>query len=74
MTGLSNPKLVCRCADLDPGQPDTPVAAATFTLRLLAHRIIELTREVDDLNQRITDAITAHTPELLQRYGGLLHR
>ncbi|MFI7523777.1 IS110 family transposase [Micromonospora globbae] len=24
MTGLSNPKLIRRCANLDPGQPDTP--------------------------------------------------
>ncbi len=69
MTGLSKPKLIRRCADLDPGQPDTPAAAAAYTLRLLAHRIIELTREVDDLNQRITEAVNAHTPQLLQRYG-----
>lgn len=69
MTGLSNPKLVRRCADLDPGRTDTPTAAAAYTLRLLARRIIELTREVEDLNQRITDAVNAHTPELLQRYG-----
>lgn len=69
MAGLSNPKLVRRCADLDPGQPDLPVAAAAYTLRLLARRILDLTREVNDLNQRITDAINAHTPELLQRYG-----
>ena len=39
MTGLSNLKLIRRCADLDPGQPDTPAGAATYTLRLLAHRI-----------------------------------
>jgi transposase len=69
MTGLSNPKLIRRCAELDPGQPDTPAAAGAYTLRLLARRIIELTREVDDLNQRITEAVNAHTPELLQRYG-----
>ncbi|MFI5615526.1 IS110 family transposase [Amycolatopsis sp. NPDC051903] len=69
MAGLSNPKLVRRCAELGPGRPDTPAAAAAYTLRLLARRIIELTREVDDLNQQITDAISAHTPELLQRYG-----
>lgn len=69
MTGLSTPKLVRRCADLDPGRPDTPMTAAAYTLRLLARRIIELTREVDDLNQRITDAINAHTPELLLRHG-----
>ncbi|MBM0258497.1 IS110 family transposase [Micromonospora sp. 4G55] len=69
LTGLSNPKLVRRCAELDPGQPDTPMSAAAYTLRLLAHWIIELTREADDLNQRITDAINAHTPDLLQRHG-----
>ncbi|MFI6333292.1 transposase, partial [Micromonospora chersina] len=69
MTGLSNPKLIRRCADLDPGKPDTPAAAAAYTLRLLARRIIELSREVEDLNQRITEAINAHTPQLLQRYG-----
>ncbi|MFI6333335.1 transposase [Micromonospora chersina] len=34
MTGLSNPKLIRRCADLDPGQPDTPTAAAAYTLGL----------------------------------------
>jgi transposase len=69
MTGLSNPKLIRRCADLDPGQPDTPAAAAAYTLRLLAYRIVQLTREADDLNQRITDAVDAYTPELLQRHG-----
>ncbi|GAA3561430.1 hypothetical protein GCM10022222_51540 [Amycolatopsis ultiminotia] len=69
MTGLSNPRLVRRCADLDPGQPDTPATAAAYTLRLLARRIIELTREADDLNQQITNAINAHTPALRQRYG-----
>ncbi|SCG57642.1 Transposase IS116/IS110/IS902 family protein [Micromonospora echinaurantiaca] len=45
------------------------MSAAAYTLRLLARRIIELTREADDLNQRITDAINAHTPELLRRHG-----
>lgn len=69
LTGLTNPKLIRRCAELDLGQPDTPAAAAAYTLRLLARRIIELTREVDDLNQQITDAVNAHTPELLQRHG-----
>ncbi|MFR9781101.1 transposase, partial [Micromonospora sp. MS34] len=69
LTGLSNPKLVRRCAELDPGQPDNTASAAAYTLRLLARQIIELTREADDLNQRITDAINDHTPELLQRHG-----
>lgn len=69
MTGLSNPKLIRRCAGLGPDQPDTPAAAAAYTLRLLAQRVIALTIEADDLNQRITDAVDAYTPELLQRHG-----
>ncbi|MFI6763893.1 IS110 family transposase [Micromonospora sp. NPDC050417] len=69
MTGLSLPKLVRRCADLDPSNADDLVSAAAYTLRLLARRVTELTHEVDDLNRRITDAINAHTPELLRRHG-----
>jgi hypothetical protein len=55
MTGIGNPELVRRCAGLDSGRPDTPAAAAAYTLRLPARRIIELTREVDDLNQHFAE-------------------
>jgi transposase len=69
LTGLSIPQLVRQCANLDPGDAEDTVSAATYTLRLLACRFTELTREIDDLNRRITEAIDAHTPELLRQYG-----
>ncbi|PZF85888.1 IS110 family transposase [Jiangella anatolica] len=69
MTGLSNPALFRRCAELSAASPIDPTGAAAFTLRLLARRIIELTSEIDELNNQITTAIQAHAPALLQRYG-----
>ena len=69
MTGLSNPALLRRCADLDLSNPHDPAGAATFTLRLLACRIQELTGEIDALNTQITTTIQAHVSQLLQHYG-----
>ena len=69
MTGLSNPALFRRCAELNHSNPtDTPSAAA-FTLRLLARRILELSSEIDELNAQIATTIEARAPQLLQRYG-----
>jgi len=42
---------------------------AAYTLALLARRILELTTEIDDLNQQITAILTRHAPTLLQRNG-----
>jgi transposase len=69
MTGLSNPALFRRCAQLDQTDPSDPASAAAFTLRLLARRILELTGEINELNTRIAAAIDARAPQLLQRYG-----
>ena len=69
MTGLSNPALFRRCADLVVSEPRDPAGAAAFTLRLLARRIHELTGEINELNAQITAAIQARAPKLLQRYG-----
>lgn len=69
LSGLSNPKLFRRCAELSATTPTDPPSAATYTLRLLATRIAHLTTEIDDLNARITEAIDTHTPTLLERYG-----
>jgi transposase len=49
--------------------PPTPPAPPAYTLRLLARRILTLTSEVRSLEQRITEAITTHTPRLLQQRG-----
>ncbi|WP_202126160.1 IS110 family RNA-guided transposase [Actinomadura physcomitrii] len=69
LTGLSNPRLIRRCADLDPAAPATTSAAAVYTLRSLARRILGLSEEIDDLTTQITAAITTCHPALLDCYG-----
>jgi transposase len=69
LSGLSSRVLIRRCAQLDTGVPTDATSAAAWTLRLLAHRIGCLTKEIDDLNARITAAVTAHTPQLLECNG-----
>lgn len=69
MTGLSNPALFRRCAQLTVSDPHDPAGAAALTLRLLAHRVLTLTDEIDELNSHITAAIQTRAPQLLQRYG-----
>jgi len=39
LSGLSNPKLIRRCVDLDLTTPTDPTSAAEYTLRLLARRM-----------------------------------
>lgn len=69
LSGLSNTILVRRCAELGTGAPSDVTTAAVYTLALLARRILALTTEINDLKRRITDALTAHAPRLLDRNG-----
>jgi transposase len=71
MAGLSTPRLVKACAHLDDDEPAVSDVARTarYTLRLLARRIVSLTKEIDDLDARLTATIGKHTPELIQRNG-----
>ena len=69
LSGLSNITLFRRCTELRPTTSSDVTSAAVYTLRLLACRIQELTAEIRDLEHRITDAVTAHTPALLERPG-----
>jgi transposase len=69
MTGLRNPALFRRCAQLTVSDPLDPAGAAALTLRLLARRVLALTDEIDELNVHITAAIQTCAPKLLQRYG-----
>lgn len=68
LTGLSNPKLIRACTELDDSTPG-PVGAAAYTLRMLARRIQHLTEEIDGLTARITHVIADHNPQLLACYG-----
>lgn len=69
LSGLSNPKLIHRCAELHPAAAANLNAAATHTLRLLARRILHLTQEITELTDQITTVLTAHAPNLLNHYG-----
>nr|WP_229840050.1 IS110 family transposase [Streptomyces brasiliensis] len=69
LTGLSNPELIRRCSELEAVDGIGPAAAARHTLRLLARRIQHLTEEINDLTARITTAIAARAPRLLEHYG-----
>lgn len=69
LSGLSSQVLIRRCAQPTLLRPPTPPDPAAWTLRLLAHRIGCPTKEIDDLNARITAAVTAHTPQLLECNG-----
>jgi transposase len=69
LAGLSNPKLIRRCAALSTDAPSDIATAAVYTLQLLACRILELTDQINDLKLRITETLTAHAPELLDRNG-----
>jgi transposase len=65
LSGLSNLRLIRRCADLDIDTPQD----TTYTLRLLARQILTLTDETRELEHQITTIITSHTPQLLTRRG-----
>ncbi|MBB4689722.1 IS110 family RNA-guided transposase [Amycolatopsis jiangsuensis] len=69
LSGLSNPTLFRRCTELPSTTPSDVTSAAVYTLRLLACRIRALTVEIRDLEHRITDTVTQHTPALLERPG-----
>ncbi|MBE1604208.1 IS110 family transposase [Actinopolymorpha pittospori] len=69
MSGLSNTALVRHCAALEASTPDDVVSAAAYTLRILARRILALTTEISDLEQRITEAVKTRAPRLLDRPG-----
>ena len=69
LSGLSNPRLIRRCAELDSAPPTTSSTAAAFTLRSLAQRIRRLTEEIRELTSHIATAIATVHPTLPQRRG-----
>jgi transposase len=69
LSGLSTPILIRQCAQLPTSAPSDATSAATWTLRLLACRIVKLTGEIDDLNQQLARAVNRHAAKLLARPG-----
>ncbi|MEU2623101.1 transposase [Streptomyces sp. NPDC007157] len=68
LAGLSNPRLLRRWSQLRPAPGTGPQAASCRTLRLLAKRILHLTEKINDLTARISTAIDACAPKLLELY------
>jgi transposase len=69
LSGLSTTMLIRHCAQLETTTSHDVTSAAVYTLRLLARRILALSEEVHDLEQRLTETITSHTPVLLTHRG-----
>jgi transposase len=69
LAGLSNPRLIRQCAQLPADAPSDIATAAVYTLQLLARRILDLTDQINDLKLRITETLTDHAPQLLDRNG-----
>ncbi|WP_416968304.1 transposase [Streptomyces sp. 4F14] len=67
---LSNSLLVRRCAELADTCGGSPAAdTAVFTLRLLAQRVVQLRQEATELGRRMTIAVRATAPSLLEQLG-----
>ena len=62
LSARSTPILIRHCTQLPTDTPSDTTSAATWTLRLLACRIMKLTGEIDDLNQQLARAVNRHTP------------
>jgi transposase len=81
LTGLSNPRLIRRCTELDHTELDhteldqaaaihnATYRAAAYTLYTLATRIQRLTQEITQLTTQINTTLTTAHPALLQRRG-----
>ena len=69
LSDLSTTMLIRHCAQLEASAPQDVTSAAVYTLHLLARRILALSEEIHDLEQRLTNTITSHTPVLLTHRG-----
>jgi transposase len=76
LSDLGNRELFRTCARISPldgddggGDEDAVAQATRITLRLLAERIEQLTRQIDELNQRLTELVERHAPQLLVPVG-----
>ncbi|MFI0710505.1 transposase [Streptomyces inhibens] len=70
LAGLRNPALVRTCAQFedhedDDGEKDAVRQATRIALCLLAQRIDQLTRQILDLERRLTGLVQRHFPQLL---------
>ncbi len=75
LVGLNNPDLFRACARFadesknEEGEEETVLQATRTTLRLLAHRIEQLTEQIQDVEHRLARLAERHVPQLLAVVG-----
>jgi transposase len=69
LTSSSTPTLIARCAALQPSVLNTPDAAVRYTLRHLADRYQQLTRELREHTAQLTRLLETAAPLLLAEHG-----
>ena len=69
LDGLNTSALVKRCGSFRPGHLDTPTTAAKYTLRSLACRYRQLSKEIQDLKSELERLIQAMAPSLVEAFG-----
>ena len=69
LDGLTTAALVTRCAGFRPGRLDNPTMAARYTLRSLARRYRQLSKEIQDLQAELARLIWTTAPALVGVFG-----
>ena len=69
LDGLTASDLAERCRNFRPGRLDSPTAAAKYTLRSLARRYRQLSREIRDLKTELERLIRMTAPALVKAFG-----
>lgn len=69
LDGLTTNALAERCDRFRPGRLDSPTAATKYTLRSLACRYRQLSREIHDLRAELERLIQMTAPALLKAFG-----
>ena len=69
LDGLPTAALTTRCAGFRPGRLDDPTMAARYTLRSLARRYRQLSKEIQDLQAELARLIWTTAPALVGVFG-----
>ena len=69
LDGLPTAALATRCAGFRPGRLDDPTMAARYTLRSLARRYRQLSKEIQDLQAELARLIWTTAPALVGVFG-----
>ena len=69
LVGLTTGALINLCKSFRPGRLDGPTAAAKYTLRSLARRYRQLSKEIHDLEGELERLTRTISPALLDSYG-----